>query len=160
MANNTVKLSVYGNPQVEIEGYLAAGVAADTVLPGFLMEIADSGSDSIVWQEHSTLQGTAAKTFMVENFYFGKGIDDYYKPASDPSDNKAYMIYARPGDVIWAWLASGQSTVGSIGTYLVSDGAGMLTPAIAPSNTDVTIGVALNGVDASAVAKRIKVQII
>lgn len=159
MANNTVKLAVYGRPCVELEGALAAAVPADTVLPGFLMERIDNGSGVAVYRPHSVAEGAAAKLFAVENFYFGKGVTDYYKPSATPTDIKVYMIYARPGDVVWCMLSASQTI--TVGTYLYSSGTGRVRAAAGVPVAGGLIGSALDAVTTGVGEyKRVKVEIV
>jgi len=159
MSNNTVKLAVYGNPAVEIEGKLLAAVGTDVVRPGLLMERVDSGSGTIAYRPHSTAEGKAAKLIVVENIYFGKGIDDYYKSAATPLDDKVYMIYARPGDVVWCLLPASQ--VITIGMYLYSNGSGYVMQSVGTPTEGSIIGSSLENISTGVgVVKHIKVEIV
>lgn len=144
--SNTIKIAVYGNPAVELEGTVSAAVTT----PGFLMKRHTDGT----FKPHDVATGTASSLFAVEAGLTGGDVDDTYAIGAT-----AYMSYARPGDVIWAWLASGENV--TAGVYLTSDGAGLLQAETAPTAVaNGVVGMSIEAVNATAADTRIKVEII
>ena len=146
MANNTIKLAVYGIPPVELE-QISSGAA---VTPGMLLIRAIGGTVVL----HNVADGFASPPLVaVEDVLSGAGIDDLYAV-----DANVFFIGARPGDVMWMWLATGQTS--AIGNQLVSAGSGHLAVAgVGPFTDGAVIGTALEVVDASGGAARVKVEI-
>ncbi len=150
MANNTIKLSVYGIPPVELE--LLAGA---TITPGMLVSRTTTGT---VIPHGAATPGTFAspKLIAVENLMEGKAITDDYI-----AGEKVYIIAARPGDQMWLWLELG-AAASVIGAQYVSNGAGMLEPVGATPYDGTIVGTALEIVEPLVVpvgAKRIRIEI-
>lgn len=153
--SNTIKIAVYGNPAVELEGIISA--AATT--PGFLMKRHTDGT----FKPHDVAITTASPIFAVEDTMTGgaSATGSFVAAVDVPyaTGDKAYFIYARPGDVMWAWLASGENV--TAGVYLVSDGAGLLEAQTAPVAVDgAIVGMSIEAVNATAANTRIKVEIL
>jgi hypothetical protein len=153
MANNTIKLAVYGIPPVELEG-----TAADTIVLGQLCEWFPAGD---IRRPSTGFDGFVTKMVAVEDSFSGMSLggNDFTTATRYTSGQKMFMIQARPGDVMWMWLLSGESSL--IGEPLCSTGTGSVTPIGANNNI---IGVALEAVTASLVPPvtddlRIRVEI-
>lgn len=153
MANNTVKLSVYGIPPVELEAHAGADIT-----PGMLLE--RSAADTVIPHANAILE-TSPKLVAVEN-------PAYVKAPSLKAINTVYatgelvhIISARPGDYMWMWLDIGQLAV--VGSPLVSFGNGHLAVGDAPPYTSGAIAaVSLEAIDTTpggSVPVRIKVEI-
>lgn len=151
--SNTVSIAVYGNPAVELESI----VATAAVTPGFLMERASATTV----QPHSSAQGSAQTLFAVEDKMTGGAstTGSFVATVDVPYavGDKVYMLYARPGDVIWAWLDTGENV--TVGTFLVSAGNGNLEAYAGPIGGPCeVVGAALEAVNA-VTASRIQVEI-
>ena len=145
MAENTIKLAVYGIPPVELE-IEAAG--AD-IMPGMLLKRDNAGT--II--RHDIADGPASpKLIAVENLFEGKTIDDLYV-----SGENVYIIAARPGDLMWMWLDA--TVTVSIGDYVSSNGDGALKLAPAPPTTPGSlVGTTIEALTLGAL-QRVKVEI-
>ena len=118
MANNSIKLAVYGNPPVELEQ-----VCSVAVTPGMLLTRKTDGS--IAPHDKNSLFASP-KLVAVENIFEGKTINDQYAIGE-----KVWFIAARPGDEMWMWLEIGADA--NIGSFLISNQAGYLeTAGVAP----------------------------
>lgn len=85
------------------------------ITPGQLLEVDSAGHV----KRHATAAGNAEAIFALDDYTWGKDIDDNY------ADNvQVQTIQARPGDVINCLLADGQTAV--IGSKLESAGDGDL----------------------------------
>lgn len=90
-------------------------LAGAAITPGDLIELNSSG----VVVRHSTAGGNAVPMFAVEMDLIGSGITDSY-----PSGDTVKYAVFRPGDEVYALLASGQNI--SKGAFLESAGTGAL----------------------------------
>jgi hypothetical protein len=86
-----------------------------TITPGNLVQINSSG----VLVRHANAGQNAIPLFSFENENVGSGIDSVYS-----TGNRARYFAARPGDEVWAVLASGQNV--NAGAFLESAGDGTL----------------------------------
>ena len=148
MANNTIKLAVYGIPPVELE--IPAVAAID---PGMLLTRDNTGGV----EPHGVAEGfSSPKLIAVENIFEGKTINDQYA-----IDEKVFIIGARPGDEMWMWMGVLQSC--AIGDRLVSEGTGHLVVATDPPSLLIytsIIGTALEVITGvPVVPTRVRVEI-
>ena len=125
-----------------------------TITPGMLVEQRSDGKI----QAHSKAVGNAVPMFALEDELQGKTIADNYA-AGDP----VQVWIPQRGEQVYAHLAAGQNV--AVGTFLSSNGAGMLRATPAPASTgDVDVleivGVAVEAVNASAGAKRIIIRVV
>lgn len=120
-------------------------VAGGTITPGMLLAI--SGTAAVA---HASAGGAAQAAFAVENDMVGKGIDDDYVA----DDNVIYRVFPE-GARVYAILASGQNV--AAGALLQSAGNGRLSAA---ANADNVVAKAVESVNASGGAARIRVEIV
>lgn len=123
--------------------------AGGAITPGHLIKV-NSANAAVV---HATDGGYAEKIFAVEDALQGNPITTAYA-----SGDKVSAIIAAPGDVIYAWLAGGETAV--IGSLLSSNGDGTLA---VEGASGVVLAVAIEAVDASDsndVDERIKVRVL
>jgi hypothetical protein len=111
------------------------GVAGGTITPGQLIELNSSGNYVV----HSSSGGYAEKAFAIEDALQARTLDDDYA-----ADERVSFVLAQPSDVVYAWLADGE-TVDS-GTFLESNGNGDLKE----HSSGAVVAVALEAVDLSA----------
>ena len=143
MANNTIKLAVYGLPPVELEQ--TCSVAVD---PGMLLTRLTDGTIA----PHNRVDFfTSPKLVAVENIFEGKTISDQYA-----AWEKVWFIGARPGDVMWMWLAAGEDA--DIGSILISNLDGTLAVGAAPHLASSIVGTSLENLGVGGL-QRIKVEI-
>lgn len=135
---NTVILK--GNP-VPKEAKCSAAIT-----PGHLLEFA---SDDTL-QLHSSSGGVATPLFAVEEDYVGNPVTEAYT-----SGDRVPYAACRQGDEVWAHLASGQNV--AKGSYLMSDGAGLLT---AHTGTNYAVAMAAEDADASAGDLRFRAEVV
>jgi len=90
-------------------------LAGAAITPGDLIELNSSG----VVVRHSTAGGNAVPMFAVEMDLIGSGVADSY-----PSGDTVKFAVFRPGDEVYALLASGQNV--AKGAFLESAGTGAL----------------------------------
>lgn len=118
-APNKILLTVNGERRPIFEAE-----ADEALTPGELVRF--DTDDEL--EPHGTSGGTAAPMFVVENPYVeiasGENIDVDYALG-----DYARYIWAQPGDIIYAFLADGQSV--AKGAALMSNGAGALTAFVA-----------------------------
>lgn len=147
MANNTIKLAVYGIPPVELEE-----VAIGTITPGMLLARNTAG----LVLPHNLADGIAQQLVAVENLV------DVKAPATKAIDTdyvtgeKVYIICARRGDQMWMLLENLEVT--EIGSVLTSAGNGKLQVNAAPVLPNSVVGFALEAITAGA-QTRIRVEI-
>jgi hypothetical protein len=108
MSENTIKCKVYVDVYEEYE-------AAAAILPGNLVEMTSAGTV----QKHSVAGGTAERMFAIEDALQGIDVDGAYA-----AGDKVRVQILRPGDMVYALLADGQSV--AINDKLESDGLGYL----------------------------------
>jgi hypothetical protein len=120
-------------------------VAGGSITPGMLVERNSSG----VLVAHAGAGLAAQAAFAVENEAVGRGIDDAYASG----DQVPYRIFAE-GHQVYAILAAGQNV--SKDALLQSAGNGRLSAA---ATADNVVAIALEAVDATSAAKRIRVEI-
>ena len=138
-----------------IEEYTATAVA---IKPGYLLEMASATTV----QAHSTAAGNVLPMFAIEDQFQGKAITADYAVSV-----KIQCWIPRAGDVVYAYLADGQSA--SVGDFLESNGAGALSVHAADASNvpvigNAIVGEALEAVDLTGSANltalgRIKVRI-
>jgi hypothetical protein len=124
-------------------------VAGGIIKPGHL--IAQDASAEVV--VHATAGGYAEKAFAEEDALQGRTIDTAYA-----ADERVMFILAQPGDVIYGWLAGGETVTPA--SLLTSNGDGSLKVA---TGTDVVVAVSMETKDASdstAVDERLKVRVL
>lgn len=109
--------------------------AAGAITPGML--VAYNSSGNII--AHGTAGGQAQKTFAEEDALQGRTIDTAYA-----SGELVQLAVCAPGDVVQAWLASGENVTPA--DFLTSNGDGMLKKA---SSSDVRIGQPLESMNLS-----------
>ncbi|MCB1587673.1 MAG: hypothetical protein KDI56_02100 [Xanthomonadales bacterium] len=117
MASTTFKTILITTNGAERRIFEAVTDAA--VTPGELLQW--SSDDQL--KAHATAGGNALPMFALEDPYNG----DTSNPAIDVdygTNEQARYVFARPGDVVYAFLADGQSV--NKGDALESDGAGAL----------------------------------
>jgi len=139
-----------------IEEYTATAVA---IKPGYLLEMASATTV----QAHSSAAADVLPMFAIEDQFQGGAITLDYAVSS-----KIQCWLPRRGDVVYAYLADGQSA--SAGDFLESNGSGALNVYAADEPSDVQypaniVGVALETVDLSGSANlsalgRIQVRIL
>ncbi len=111
---NTILVTINGSerPLFEYE-------ADEALTPGELVRF--DADDEL--EPHGTAGGVAQKIFVVENPYAethtAKSIDTDYALG-----DYARVVFAQPGDVVYAWLAAGETAIK--GSALISDAAGAL----------------------------------
>lgn len=139
MANNTILIKAR-------DRFTEERFAAAAITPGHLIEL--TAADQV--QPHSAAAGTfAAKAFALEHSAVGRGIDDAYAIG----DGVVYQNML-PGEVVYAILENLGNV--AIGAVLESNGAGELQAL----TTGQPVAIALEAVNASGGAARIKVQIV
>lgn len=114
-APNTILLTINGEHRPLLER--VAG--ASDILPGYLVAI--DGDNEIA--PHDAEGGDARPLFVLESPY----AQDHTQPAIDQAyteNDLARVVFAQPGDVIYAWLAAGEDV--DIGDALESAGDGTL----------------------------------
>ena len=130
MAKKTIALKDYLHV---VEEYNAAA----EITPGFLIELTSAGKV----QAHSTSAGLVTPAmFATENDFEGQTISDAYE-----ADDPVRCWIPQRGDVVYALLNGGENA--SVGDSLVSAGDGSL--AVAGSNEDYIVGIAIEAVDNS-----------
>lgn len=134
----------------------ALAATGSSILPGHLVE---RSSETEV-QEHSTAAGNAAPLFADIAGEIGDDIDTAYAVG-----DQVKMIFAKPGDEIYALVAAGASAI-SVGDALESAGDGTLRVQSANAATDATerdsvVAYAIEAVDNSGGGSvaRIKVEV-
>lgn len=123
--------------------------AGGAITPGHLLAMNAAG-DVIV---HGVAGGPAEKAFALEDALQGETIADAYA-----DDDIVTVVLAQPGDVVYAWLAAGESVDPS--DFLTSNGDGTLK---AGATTDHRVAAPIETVDNSAsgaVDVRIKVRVL
>lgn len=153
MAQNSIIVKRLGAEV--IEEYNATAVA---IKPGYLLELTSAGTV----QAHSGAAKDCLPMFAIEDQFQGVAITTDYAVSA-----KIQCWIPRRGDVVYAYLADGQTAV--IGSFLESNGAGALNVYAADEPSDQQypaniIGVALEAKDLSGSANltalgRIKVRI-
>jgi hypothetical protein len=127
-------------------GRTEEGVAGGTIKPGQLLQLNSSGQVVV----HATAGGAAERAYAVEDALQGRGINDNYS-----SGERVSYVLASPGDVVYAWLGSGNNV--SAGALLSSAGNGDLR---AITSGHVALAVALEAVNATSSAQRIRVRVL
>lgn len=125
------------------------GRAAAIITPGAMVALNSSG-DLI---PHNVAGGAAEKQFAVEDALQGRTISNDYAIGE-----LVFTTIAKPGDVVFAWLAAGKTVVP--GTALTSNGDGTLKPA---AGTDSIVGRSLETLSTTATAApsaRLRVRIV
>ena len=115
--------------------------AAEAITPGHLCLLNSSGNV----KKHDLASGLAPALFAVEDGAQGKEISEAYE-----ADDRVNLFVGRPGDVVNAILANGETAV--IGSYLESAGDGTLQVHTEDSNntdSSVVVGYAKEAVDMS-----------
>lgn len=127
--------------------------AGEEILPGHLIKLHTTGKAL----KHATADGPAEKAFALEDALQGRTIEDAYV-----EDELVFVIFAGPGDVVYAILDVGQNV--AIGAHLTSSGDGSLK---ALGSGESVVAVALEAVDASVSTaaetvsdRRIRVRIV
>ena len=121
-------------------------VAGGAITPGMLMRGPDSAGEVLV---HNQADNIAEGMFALEFDKTGRTIADAY--AAD--DQVEYGVFPQ-GARVYAWLQSGQNI--TKGALLTSSGDGRLKVA---GNTSFVVARALESVDASGAAARIRVEV-
>lgn len=139
LVHHTIMLNVSPDSP-RIEGYAAASIT-----PGYLLKWDSTGK----LIGHSGADGTTQSLFAVEDDI--NTIDTVYTTGS-----RVIAYNMRPGDLVWAWLESGDSS--TIGEYLTSNGAGLLQTIVTPT-PGCFVAVAKETLTTVASDTRIKVEI-
>jgi len=123
-------------------------VAAQVISPGMLV----AQNEDALGIPHASAGDPAEKLFATEDALQGRGIDVNYA-----IDDRVNLVVAETGDVVYAWLADGESVTPA--DFLTSNGDGALKKA---SGGDYLIGVPLETLDLSessnVAAQRIRVR--
>lgn len=147
MAENTVRLAVYGHPAVELEGYVSAS-ETEGIYPGMVLKLTVDGS----WIRHDTKGGFCSKHFSYEAVLSGKAINTPYMPGQ-----KMNIIKARPGDLLWLVV----DEVFSVGDIAISSGDGTVEAIPPPGTSDESsIGIVHHEGGPSAPLTRTVVEIV
>ncbi len=139
-------------------------IANESITPGHLIQfVGGSAATGAYLKKHATAGGSLGGTrhaFALEQDYIGQTITKVYAQ----NDEVAYGVF-RPGDEVYALLASGENVV-AYETALESNGDGTLrahVPQSAVGSTQIklnrVVGFALDLVNASSGASRIKVEV-
>lgn len=131
------------------DGRHEEAVAAATITPGMLLLLNNAGK--VI--PHNSAGGWAEKAFALEDPLQGRTIANNYA-----TNDITAIVMTNRGDVVYAWLAAGETAV--IGSFLSSDGLGALEVA---TSTQQRLAVALEAVDlsdTSSVATRIRVRVL
>lgn len=123
------KIHLLGN------GRLEEAVAAAELYPGHLLVMDSAGKV----KKHATADGYAERMFAVEDSLQGSTIATAYAAA-----DQVRIVICTPGDVVQAYLASGETVV--IGDQLCSNGDGTLKKV---TGSEVPIAVAMEAQDLS-----------
>lgn len=132
------------------QGRYEEGRGSGVIKPGMLLGNTSTAGQVIAHQSAATF---AERNFALENALQGKTIDDNYADG-----DLVFIINANPGDVVYAWLAAGESVTPA--DSLTSNGDGTLKKA---SGTNYRVGVPLETVDNDATDAedvRIRVRIL
>lgn len=142
--SNTIKLKKYVDVINEYE-------AGDTIIPGQLVQLVSDGTVQV----HGTAGGVAEKAFALEDELQGKGIDDAYAEG-----DRVQVMYARPGDEVYAFLKEGSSI--TVGEFLESAGDGSLQKygTATAVETLFPIAVSLDTVATAPANARIRIRIV
>lgn len=132
-------------------GRIEEAVAGGAITPGHLIMLNSSGQVVV----HDDADAPAEALFALEDALQGNSIDDAYA-----SGDRVNFVIAQRGDVVYAYLASGDAT--AIGDSLVSNGDGTLhVPGSGQAGTPIAIALeAVDATDSDAAASRIKVRIL
>lgn len=123
----------YKRIQLKGTGRIEEGVAGGPIKPGHLVAL-NSSSQYVV---HAFAGTATPRVFAVEDALQGKTIDDVYAAGSRVS-----LLFAQPGDVVYAWLNAGENVV--VGDKLASAGDGTLAKVAGGA---VPLAVALESLD-------------
>ncbi len=132
------------------QGRYEEGKASGVIKPGMLLANTSTVGEVIA---HNAAAAFAERNFALENALQGKTIDDNYA-----DDDLVFIINANPGDVVYAWLAAGESVTPA--DSLTSNGDGTLKKA---TSTNYRVAVPLETVvndDTDAVDVRIRVRVL
>ncbi len=122
MADNTVRLAVYGHPAVELEGYVSSTEVAG-IYPGMVIRLLPDNT----WIRHDVFGGFCSKHFAFEAVLSGKALSVPYMPGQ-----KMHIIKGRPGDL----LSLVVSEVFAIGDVAISGGDGTINVVPPPPAVD------------------------
>lgn len=145
----TILLEVNGSERPVHEAYAATG----TIKPGMILKRSSATAVTPI----ASADAVNTRMFAIETSW----ADDMTSPAIDQaydSGDNVKFIFAQPGDVVYAWLADGESA--SVGSYLATSAtAGVLV--VEETNTDARlIGIAEEAVAPSGAAGRIKMRVL
>lgn len=143
--NNTIQLSISSQtPLIE-------GTTTTDILPGMLLEQTSGWPTNNLQPYKFGYKQRCVPLFAVEDLYDGRDINATYLVGS-----RVYARHCRGGDVVLAWLASGE--VAEIGSFLASGTNGTLVVGlnefIEPA---ALVGVALEAVSSGGQPARITV---
>lgn len=137
MANRIVLISTAGRQEQEADANAA-------INPGNLLEVLSTGKV----QKHATEGGLAERSFATEDALQGNTIATAYA-----ADDKVFIVFALPGDVINALIKADPGTNIAVGDVLISDGAGRLiaeTEAATATTVADRVAIAVEAIDLSA----------
>lgn len=136
-------------------------LAGGAISPGDLIELNSSG----VVVRHATAGANAVPMFAVEMDLIGSGITNSY-----PSGDTVKFVVSRPGDEIYALLASGQNVAkgaflesagnGALRAYTQQSGSNVFPAAIVAKAVEAVNNTAGDATGPHNTAKRIKVEVV
>ena len=120
---------------------LGVATASGTIIPGSLLQYASDGTFNV----QTTAAKKCARVFAMENELIGKGIDDVYVQG-----DYLQAEHFDSGDWVLAYVAPSAVAI-SVGTLLVSDGAGGLrNVSVGSVDASEAIAVSMDALDNSA----------
>ncbi len=139
--------TIYLGPQGTERTVVADLAASEAITPGMLVERFNNAGVTRV--RKSTLTGLANVLFALDHPMANKGVDDAYA-----AGDLVEMLVAKPGDAVWALVASGATI--AFGAPLSDAGNGYVKAA-----SGVTIAHALEAIPApgTSAATRIRIEV-
>lgn len=138
------KILLSGGPDPTIVNDLAC---SEAITPGMLVERFNNGG--IIRYRKSTRTGLTNRQYALDMPMLNKGIDD-----ASAANDLVEVVHAKPGDVIYAMVASGASL--SAGDRLTDAGNGYLKAV----GSDEPCAEALENVTATVTPTRIRVEVV
>ena len=147
MEYTTIKLAIYGNPQVEIEGVPNSGIR-----PG---AICLQRNDSFYEQALGVAGESFEKLVAIEDLHLGNDIDYVYEPGG-----RVTLINLRPGDKFLGILEPAQTAKIGDTLELSTTNAGMLTVVVGATDPGLVIGKVCKSVISTIGSVYIEVSVI
>lgn len=143
----------YRTIRIQTDARVKEALAGGAITPGMLVAYTSTGTVVV----HPSSGADAAKMFAMEDDLQGKSITDAYA-----SGNNVRFFAAQRGDLVFAYLASGQNV--TCHDLLESNGAGYLTKHTASSAgvveyPEAIVGEAMESVNATSAASRILIMV-